>query len=290
MLRVAAVQMQVEPIDPSENFRRIESWMPRAATAQASLIVFPECVLTGYFLTRQEAEEMAEPVSGPRVQSLQALCARWGMTAAVGTIERSQEGQLFNAAVLVGPQGLLAVYRKTHLLCLGVDRYLTPGSKAPAVVATDMARLGMLICYDLRFPEPMRALALDGAQAILLPTAWPASATFYPDFLARTRALENGVYLIAANRAGQERGQSFLGRSLILGPQGEILAESHGHEETMLVADIDPAQSDAKHRVFDPGEYEVDLLRDRRPELYGRLTESKERQGRLAGRPANEES
>ena len=275
MLRVAAIQMKSEPLDPAANLRRMESWMERAAATQASLVVFPECILTGYFLTRQEAEEIAEPVPGPRLLSLQALCARWGLTAAVGTIERTPEGDLCNAAVLVGPNGLLALYRKTHLLCLGVDRYLTPGPQAPAVVATDLARLGMLICYDLRFPEPMRALALDGGQVILLPTAWPATATFYPDFLARTRALENGVYLIAANRAGEERGRRFLGRSLILGPQGEILAESHGEEEALLVAEVDPARSDAKHRVFEPGEYEVDLLRDRRPELYGRLTETK---------------
>jgi predicted amidohydrolase len=235
--------------------------------------VFPECALTGYFLTRPEAERVAETASGPRSRALQTACARYRLIAAVGTIERAEDGSLYNAALLVGPEGLLAVYRKTHLLCLGVDRFLSRGPQPPRVVPTDQGRLGLLICYDLRFPEPMRALALDGAQVILLPTAWPASAVFYPDFLVRARALENGVYLAAANRAGEERGQPFLGRSLIVGPDGEVLAEARGDEETMLVAEVDPSHSDAKRRVFRPGEYEVDLLADRRPELYGRLSQ-----------------
>jgi predicted amidohydrolase len=274
MLTVAAIQMRPEPLEPEENLRRIDGWMARAADAGARLAVFPECVLTGYFLTREEAEKVAEPATGPRSQALQVACARHGLAAAVGTIERSEDGKLYNAALLVGPEGLQAVYRKTHLLCLGVDRYLTCGPQPPSVIPTNHGRLGLLICYDLRFPEPMRALALDGAQVILLPTAWPASAAFYSDFLARARALENGVYLVAANRAGEERGRPFLGRSLIVGPDGEVLAEARGDEETMLVAEIDPSRSDAKRRVFRPGEYEVDLFGDRRPELYGRLTKA----------------
>jgi predicted amidohydrolase len=272
-MNVAVVQMRPEPLDPEQNLRRIDGWMARAADAGARLAVFPECALTGYFLTRPEAERVAETASGPRSRALQTACARYRLIAAVGTIERAEDGSLYNAALLVGPEGLLAVYRKTHLLCLGVDRFLSRGPQPPRVVPTDQGRLGLLICYDLRFPEPMRALALDGAQVILLPTAWPASAVFYPDFLVRARALENGVYLAAANRAGEERGQPFLGRSLIVGPDGEVLAEARGDEETMLVAEVDPSHSDAKRRVFRPGEYEVDLLADRRPELYGRLSQ-----------------
>jgi predicted amidohydrolase len=79
------------------------------------------------------------------------------------------------------------------------------------------------------------------------------------------------VYLLAANRVGQERGHAFLGRSLIVGPDGEVVAEASTEGETMLVAELDLARSDAKHRIFEPGEYEVDLFGDRRPELYGRL-------------------
>jgi predicted amidohydrolase len=215
-------------------------------------------------------------VNGRRTEAAREACARHGLSAVVGPIERAADGALHNAAVFVDPDGAVHIYRKTHLLCLGVDRYLTPGRQPPATLTHRLGRLGLLICYDLRFPEPMRLLALDGAQLVLLPTAWPASADFYPDFLARARALENGVYLLAANRAGDERGRPFLGRSLIVDPDGRMLAEADGDEETMLVAEIDPARSDAKKRVFEPGEYEVDLIADRRPELYGSLAESPE--------------
>ena len=274
MLRAAVVQMTSTPMDPARNWVRIEAWLARAADEGARLVVFPECIVSGYFLSRPEAEAVAEPVPGPGTDRLHRACGRHGVSAAVGMVERGGDSACYNSAVLAGPEGILAVYRKTHLLCLGVDRYLTRGERLQPVVSTAAGRLGLLICYDLRFPEPMRALALDGAQLILLPTAWPSTATFYPDFLARARALENGVFLLAANRAGEERGRTFLGRSLIVGPDGEVLAEASTDDETMLIADLNLARSDVKHRVFDPGEYEVDLIGDRRPELYGRLTES----------------
>ncbi|HSB90635.1 MAG TPA: carbon-nitrogen hydrolase family protein [Anaerolineales bacterium] len=273
MLHLAAVQMRPAPMEPEENLLRIQRWMERCAEAGVQLAVFPECAVPGYFLTREEAERVAEPVPGPRSRALSEACARCGLSAVVGTIERGTDGSLYNAAMLLTADRQVTLYRKTHLLCLGVDRYLRRGEHLAPVVSAAGARLGLLICYDLRFPEPMRSLALDGAQVVLLPTAWPASAAFYADYLARARALENGVYLVAANRAAEERGHAFLGRSLIVGPDGEILSRADGDEEAMLVAEIDPSRSDVKHRVFEPGEYEVDLTADRRPELYGRLTE-----------------
>jgi predicted amidohydrolase len=274
MLRLAVVQMRPEPMDADGNLARVQRWLERCAEAGVDLVVFPECALTGYFLTRDEAERIAEPIPGPRSLALAEMGLRLRLSAVVGTIERAAGGALHNAALLCTADGQTTVYRKTHLLCLGVDRYLQRGERLSPVVAAAGARVGLLICYDLRFPEPMRSLALDGAQVVLLPTAWPASATFYADYLAQARALENGVYLVAANRAAEERGHAFLGRSLIVGPDGTILAEAPGPDETMMVADLDPTRSDVKHHAFEPGEYEVELWKDRRPELYGRLTES----------------
>jgi predicted amidohydrolase len=132
----------------------------------------------------------------------------------------------------------------------------------------------MLVCYDLRFPEPIRILALAGAQLVALPTNWPDSAVIYPQHLARTRAAENGIFLAAANRIGEERGTRFLGHSLIVDPDGRVLAEADGTEERLLLAEIDLERAAEKRRVFRPGEYELDLFGDRRPELYGRLAEA----------------
>jgi predicted amidohydrolase len=105
----------------------------------------------------------------------------------------------------------------------------------------------------------------------LLPTAWPSSATLYPEFMAQSRSAENSLFLIAANRCGEERGTRYLGRSIITGPNGEILAEAGPSDDQIVCAEIDLSRSEAKRRVFIPGEYELDLFGDRRPDLYGAL-------------------
>ena len=129
MLRAAVVQMTSTPLDPADNLARIETWLAHAADEGARLVVLPECIVTGYFLSGPEAEAIAEPIPGLRTERLQRACARHGLSAVVGLIERGPDGACYNAAVLAGPEGILAVYRKTHLLCLGVDRYLKRGER-----------------------------------------------------------------------------------------------------------------------------------------------------------------
>lgn len=274
MPRFAAVQFEAIPFDPETNLKRVEAKIGEAASLGAQVVVFPECALTGYVLTADEANAVAEPIPGPRVERLSGVCHQEGTLAAVGTIEVDEYGHLFNAAVLLGPSGVLARYRKTHLPFLGVDRFLAAGDSLPGPFATEAGRLGMLICYDLRFPEPIRVLALNGAQVVMLLTAWPSKATLYPEFINRARAGENHVYVVAANRVGEERGVRYLGRSIITGPGGEVLAEGSVDREEILVADVDLARSDRKEIVFAPGEYELNLFADRRPELYTALSQS----------------
>lgn len=276
MTQFAIVQMHTRPLNPDANLQKVVARLEQAAAQGAKLAVFPECALTGYFLSAEEAASVGETVPGPRTERLAEACRLHNVHAVVGTIENDAAGRCFNTAILVGPDGLLGRYRKTHLLCLGVDRFLTPGDSPPAVYETPLGRLGVLICYDLRFPEPARVLALSGAQAILLPTAWPAAATLYPDFIARTRAAENGVTILAADHVGEEQGRRYLGRSLAVGPDGEVLAEAGREQETILTVEVDPARSLHKHRIFIPGEYEIDLFGDRRPEHYGRITDPRE--------------
>jgi predicted amidohydrolase len=269
MLRVAAVQMQPELLDLAGNLARVIDHSHRAAAREARLVVFPEIALSGYVVTPDEADALAQPVPGPATQAVAQACAQDDIHVVLGILERDADGTLFNTSVLLGPTGLLARYRKTHLPLLGVDRYLAAGDGFTSPVVTPAGRLGLLICYDLRFPEPCRVLALLGAQVIGLSTAWPAAGTLYPDFIARSRAAENRVYLLAANRCGEERGTRYLGRSVIVAPDGEILAEGSPEREETLYAEIDPAASDVKRLIFAAGEYELDLWGDRRPDLYG---------------------
>jgi predicted amidohydrolase len=268
MVRVAVVQMQPAVLDAKSNLTRILDMTNEAAAREARLAVFPEVALSGYVITPEEAEGLAQPVPGPATEAITQACLKAGIHVILGLLERDTDGTLFNTSVLIGPQGLLSRYRKIHLPLLGVDRYLASGDAFLPPVDTPAGRIGLLICYDLRFPEPCRVLALLGAQLIALSTAWPVAGTLYPDYMARSRAAENRIYLTAANRCGEERGTRYLGRSVIVAPDGAILAEASPDLEEILYAEIDPGLSDAKRLVLTPGEYELDLWGDRRPDLY----------------------
>jgi predicted amidohydrolase len=263
--------MEPELLEPKTNTEKIVHLIHETSKFDAEVMVFPECVLTGYGLSLEEAEAVSESLPGPASNRISEVCQKIGCFVALGMLERDQTGNIFNTAVLLGPNGILGTYRKTHLPFLGVDRFLSKGSSIDGPFETPIGKFGLLICYDLRFPEPIRILALKGTQVILLPTAWPNSATHYPEFTAQSRSAENSLYLVAANRIGEERGTHYLGRSLIVGPNGEKLAEGTTEGEEILLAEIDPSHSDNKKRIFKSGEYELDLFQDRRPELYGYL-------------------
>jgi predicted amidohydrolase len=274
MVRVAVAQIDPQIADISGNLDLIERRLRQAAGAGAELAVFPECAVSGYvFQSLDEALAVAEPIPGPASDRIREAAVSLGVWAAVGLLERSG-GRVFNTAILAGPNGQLFPYRKTHTLCLGVDRFTTPGDIPYQVHDLPFARVGLLICYDLRFPETARLLALQGAQLILLPTNWPRSSAIQADVFTRSRAAENRVFVLAADRVGVERGTEFLGRSQIVAPDGTVLSEASQVEPELLVADIDPALADIKRVVVRPGEHEMDAMADRRPELYSDLARS----------------
>lgn len=236
-------------------------------------MVFPEAALTGYvFRSLEEAVPVAEPIPGPSTFAIAEGCRELGVYAALGLLENDGDSY-YNAAVLVGPGGLIGKYRKLHLPYLGIDRFVKPGNLPPAVYETELGRIGLAICYDLDFPEYARVLALLGAQLIVTVTNWPDDIEFIPDHLVPTRARENIVNLVAVNRAGVERGVRFIGRSRFVDCAGSVLAEGAHWVPDFIVADLDLNAADQKHRVVVPGELEVDMLKDRRPEFYGRLVE-----------------
>src|SRR5947208_6608676 len=269
---IAAVQMDCRLADKEHNLRNVRIRLEEAAARGARLVVFPECVLTGYsFESKAEAWPHAETVPGPCTEALGADCRRLGAWAVVGLLERGTEGRLFDACVLVGPAGQVEVYRKVHLPCLGVDRFTTPGDRPFAVHDLGGLRVGMNICYDGSFPESSRVLALLGADLVVLPTNWPEAARKTAQYLVPARALENHVYYAAANRVGEERGFHFIGQSRLVHCGGDLLAVcNHDHEE-ILFATIDPEKARQKRIVNIPGRYEVDRVGDRRPEMYGTL-------------------
>lgn len=272
-ITVAGVQFDPKIGLVRENRVRILGLIDEIAGQGAKLVVFPECALSGYvFEDIDEARAASEPVPGPSTQAIAATCQQLGVYAVVGMLEEAGEA-IYNSAVLCGPEGLVGVYRKTHLPFLGVDKLAALGPDPYRVYETSIGRIGMLICYDLRFPEAARCLALEGADVIALPTNWPQGADASPDFIAPTRAMENRLFLVAVNRAGQERGARFIGKSQIVDPAGRRLAMAQTTDETIITATFDPTLARQKRLVIEPGVFEMDTVGDRRPELYRRIVE-----------------
>lgn len=270
---VAVAQMTPRFAAVAENREAILTWATQAAREGAQLIVFPECALTGYcFESRKEAMAVAEPANGESTQQLAQFCAQHRVWMVVGTLERDND-RLYNAALLIGPNGLHGVYRKVHLPCLGVDRFVDAGDYPFQVYDTPVGRLGLHICYDAAFPEAARVMALDGADILCLPTNWPEGARPIAEVVPRARALENRVYYVAANRVGEEGGFAFIGMSQIVAPSGATLAVAPQPVETLLLAEVELQEARRKRLVFVPGRYEVDRLADRRPAFYRRLVE-----------------
>lgn len=270
-MRVAVAQMEPRLAEKERNLDAALERLEEAAAAGAQLLVLPECAIPGYmFDSAEEALPYAEEIPGPTTEAFERQCARLGVHAITGLLERDGD-TLYNAAILVGPDALIGSYRKTHLPFLGVDRFVTPGDEFK-VFDTALGRIGLIICYDLRFPEVTRTLALHGADLVALPTNFPMAAKLQCDVIAPARAAENRIYLLVANRVGKERWGEFCGWSQIVDPYGTRLAEAGESEEALLVADVELEKARDKDYVV-PGEYELYLFGHRRPELYGALVE-----------------
>jgi predicted amidohydrolase len=254
-------------MEVEDNRARCLASLEEAAAAGCDLVVFPECALTGYMLdSAEDALRCAEPVPGPSTEALARACARTGIHCVIGVLE-AEAGDLHNTAVLLGPEGLIGRYRKSHIACIGVDRFTVPGREAYEVFDTPIGRIGMEVCYDWRFPEISRVLALQGAEIIAHPTNSPVQAREVAEFMTRARAAENAVFFITANRCGDEGGTSFFGWSQIVDPNGRRIAEA-GSDEALVIADLDLELARAKTRRPGDGGYSVRLFEDRRPELY----------------------
>ncbi len=271
-VKIAAVQMDPKITRNKENLDKILFETEAAAKNGAGLIVFPECALAGYvYFSREEALPFAETIPGVSTDRLAASCKALGVYVVMGLLEKDAD-KFYNAAVLVGPEGIVGKYRKNHLPFLGVDRFLDRGDKPFQVYKTPVGNIGLHICYDCNLPESARVMMLMGADILVLPTNWPEGREKVATYIVNTRAYENRVHFVAVDRVGSERGASFLGHSKIISAMGNTLAEASGDKEETIYGEVSLAEARQKHTVFKPGEFEIDAVRDRRPELYGEIT------------------
>lgn len=229
---------------PDERRRRVADLV--RAQRGADLVVLPELWPSGGFAYRNWSRD-AEPLDGPTVQAISAAARDVGAVVHAGSIveaapEPGEDGRgLFNTSVLLGADGsVLATYRKVHRFGFGAGepKLMDAGTQVVTAPLPGGYTAGLATCYDLRFPEMFRALLDAGAQVLLLPAAWPAPRIEHWTLLGRARALENQCLLVACNTAGTHAGQVMGGRSQVVGPAGEVLAEA-GEGEEVLVVDVD---------------------------------------------------
>lgn len=277
-VRVAVVQF--EPRVGVENLKAnalaVEQRLTAAADGGAGLIVLPELATTGYvFETREEAYAHAESVpDGPTVESFVRIAAERNVYI-VGCVAERDGVTLYDTAVLVGPEGYIGRYRKTHLW--NTEKlWFTPGNEGFAVYDTKIGRIGLLVCWDIWFPETARIVAQMGADIICIPTGWvwtppplyDASGVCMAAYLTMTAAHANNVFIATADRTGQERGAGFMGNSLIAGTNGWPIDRIAGpDEDTIIYADVDLTAA----RTAPIWNQLNDLHRDRRTDLYDQM-------------------
>jgi predicted amidohydrolase len=270
-VKVSVVQLDCVVGDVEANLAKIERFVATAGAQGANFVIVPELGTTGYFVG-DRLEALAEPVPGPTTEQLGAMARAHNTYVLCGMIERGDGGQLYNALVMLAPNGELAGnYRKCHMFSVE-KQFFTPGETA-AVYDTEFGRIALTVCYDLVFPEYIRSLVLQGAELILNGTDWITDdwqtskgwSGEVASRLAATRALENGVHLAMANRVGVEEGWKSLGHSCICAPSGGFLArieEGEGLASATVALDSPEWK---KWRTI------ATYLPDRRLDLYARI-------------------
>lgn len=267
--KVACVQF--EPIigDLDGNLATIDTKVRAAAVAGARLVVLPELAPSGYvFESDAELARLAGPVPEGRVAARLEALARELEIYLVSGIAEAADGHVYNAALLTGPDGYIGSYRKLHLW----DRetlFFAPGNLGLPVFETPLGRIGMAVCYDGWFPETFRTLADAGAEIVCIPTNWVPMPSQKPameamaNTLHKAAAHSNGLYIACADRVGVERGQPFIGQSLIVGPDGWPLAgPAHRTEPETLIAEVDIESIATARQINSHNNIHTDRRRD----------------------------
>lgn len=284
-MRVTVALSQVEPetLDIRANLERFDDHLVRAAAMGADLVVFPELALTGY-ACGDGFFEVAEPVPGPATEHLVATARKLGLHVIWGMPERGLPGVIYNSAVLVGPEGHIGTWRKHTLPGHATDtsgagafpdrRFFRPGNRSP-VFDTPIGRIGMMVCYDIFFPEIPRLLTLKGADLLVGISGSPAFERTIFEPLVLARAMENTIPFAYCNLAGHEGEIAYWGGSRLIGP-GDVASKVPGSPvicqaaydvEDLVCGELD---HDLTHR-FRPS---FPVLRDLRAEMYQQLLEA----------------
>lgn len=269
-VKVAGIQMHCKENSKEYNLKKALKYIDQAANDGAKIICLQESFNTEWSCYKPErfpaAFEYGEPIPGPTINKISEKAMQYCVYIIAPILEKTISGVYYNTATLIGPNGeIIGKHRKMHIGSGGSEKlFFTPGSEAN-VFKTEYGNIGIMTCYDRNFTELWRILALKGAEMIFLPYA-----TWWSDcweWLNRATAFQNIVFAIHVNRVGKEgdsKELNFFGRSLIIDPEGEIIAKAGGEDDEIVAATID--LEDVKRTRINRA-----LYRDRRPELYGRI-------------------
>lgn len=260
-MRIALYQCPPLPLDIDANLARLAIQAQSAAQQGAQLLICPEMFLTGYNIGAAAVQRLAQSADGPAAQQIADIARSTGLAIAYGYPERDEEGAVYNSAQLIDRHGArLGNYRKTHLFG-DLDKHMfSAGGDQFPLIELDGWRLGLLICYDVEFPETVRRLALAGAGLIVVPTANMVPFDFVCEVTVRARAFENQCYLAYVNYCGNEDQVHYCGLSSLNGPDGSRPALA-AQDEQLLIADVQAHPVEAARALND-------YLGDRRPSLY----------------------
>jgi predicted amidohydrolase len=257
-MRIALVQLEVISGEVDTNRQRGLA-LAQEAAGKADIVVLPEIWTTGYGLRNIERD--AEDEKGATITGLKKIAKSNGVVIVSGSIAFRRDAKMYNGVVVIDQTGeIIADYQKVHLFSMfNEERFFAPGDKR-CVFEIGEAKAGVVICYDIRFPELLRAMAAGGVQIFFIPAEWPAARGAHWRLLNQTRAVENQVFVCAANCVGEHKGSLFYGHSMIVDPNGEILAEGSEREE-IVYGEIDLA-------VLNRVRQNMTVWQDRRPEMY----------------------
>ncbi len=241
-LTLALLQCAPAPLDVAGNLQRLEQAAQQAAAAGAQVLVCPEMFVTGYAIGAEAVQQLAQAADGPWAQAIAAIAQRHGIAVAYGYPERDAGGAVINAAQWISAQGQRCLnYRKTWLFGDLDRKQFAAGPPSAATFMLQGWAIGLLICYDVEFPEATRALALAGADLIVVPTANMPDYDFVAQSLVPARAYENQLYVAYANYVGAEGEVHYGGLSLLAAPDGQAVAQAD-RQPTLLIATLDEAR------------------------------------------------
>ncbi len=259
-MKIALIQMDIVLGEVQVNREKAKTLIKTGIEAGAKLVVLPELWTTGYKLP--EIHLMAEPESGQTITMLQQLAKENQIEIMTGSKAEARDGKVYNTSYAINSTGIIsAKYSKIHLIGLmEEDKFIAPGNERSSFNMS-FGKAGMIICYDLRFTELPRALALSGCQTLFVSAEWPTIRGMHWRALNIARAIENQMYVIAVNRVGKDLNNDFFGHSMVINPWGEVLGEGSEAKEEVVIVEVD-------FSVVNEIRSKIPVFTDRRPECY----------------------